>query len=154
MRDYDPTTGRYIQADPLGLVDGPSVYGYVGQNPGRFVDFMGLTMSCPASPPIGSSDWVPYYGNPKWFHCGYEGYLEDRVPTPDDPIGECFYDIVGTLVDECHQNAQCGGTPNQYGKDSPLAHTFLDAGGIVRSGIPAAWESFKFRVKNGGHYPQ
>lgn len=38
MRDYDPTTGRYIQADPLGLVDGASVYGYVRQNPGRYVD--------------------------------------------------------------------------------------------------------------------
>ena len=38
MRDYDPTTGRYIQADPLGLVDGASVYGYVGQNPGRHTD--------------------------------------------------------------------------------------------------------------------
>ena len=38
MRDYDPTTGRYLQADPLGLVDGPSVYGYALQNPGRYVD--------------------------------------------------------------------------------------------------------------------
>ena len=38
MREYDPTTGRYIQADPLGLVDGASVYGYVSQNPGRYVD--------------------------------------------------------------------------------------------------------------------
>ncbi|WP_395541057.1 RHS repeat domain-containing protein [Neotabrizicola sp. sgz301269] len=38
MRDYDPTTGRYLQADPLGLVDGASVYGYVRQNPGRWVD--------------------------------------------------------------------------------------------------------------------
>jgi RHS repeat-associated protein len=38
MRDYDPTTGRYLQADPLGLVDGASVYGYVGQNPGRLTD--------------------------------------------------------------------------------------------------------------------
>ncbi|MEP3843899.1 MAG: RHS repeat-associated core domain-containing protein [Paracoccaceae bacterium] len=38
MRDYDPTTGRYIQADPLGLVDGASVYGYVRQNPGRYTD--------------------------------------------------------------------------------------------------------------------
>ena len=34
----DPTTGRYIQADPLGLVDGASVYGYALQNPGRYVD--------------------------------------------------------------------------------------------------------------------
>jgi RHS repeat-associated protein len=38
MRDYDPTTGRYIEADPLGLVDGASVYGYAGQNPGRYTD--------------------------------------------------------------------------------------------------------------------
>ncbi len=38
MRDYDPTTGRYMQADPLGLVDGASVYGYALGNPGRYVD--------------------------------------------------------------------------------------------------------------------
>lgn len=38
MRDYDPTTGRYIQADPLGLVDGASVYGYARQNPGAWTD--------------------------------------------------------------------------------------------------------------------
>jgi uncharacterized protein RhaS with RHS repeats len=38
MRDYDPATGRYLQADPLGLVDGASVYGYARQNPGRYVD--------------------------------------------------------------------------------------------------------------------
>lgn len=38
MRDYDPTLGRYLQADPLGLVDGASVYSYARQNPGRYVD--------------------------------------------------------------------------------------------------------------------
>jgi hypothetical protein len=38
MRDYDPTTGRYLQADPLGLVDGPSVYGYARQSPVRWTD--------------------------------------------------------------------------------------------------------------------
>jgi uncharacterized protein RhaS with RHS repeats len=38
MRDYDPTTGRYLQADPLGLVDGASVYGYAGQSPMMNVD--------------------------------------------------------------------------------------------------------------------
>jgi RHS repeat-associated protein len=42
MRDYDPTTGRYLQADPLGLVDGASVYGYAWQSPLRYVDPMGL----------------------------------------------------------------------------------------------------------------
>ncbi|HMS96619.1 MAG TPA: RHS repeat-associated core domain-containing protein [Tabrizicola sp.] len=38
MRDYDPTTGRYLQADPLGLIDGPSTYGYVGQSPHMAMD--------------------------------------------------------------------------------------------------------------------
>jgi RHS repeat-associated protein len=41
MRDYDPTTGRYLQADPLGLVDGPSVYGYARQGPLTYVDPLG-----------------------------------------------------------------------------------------------------------------
>ncbi len=42
MRDYDPTTGRYLQADPLGLVDGPNVYGYARQSPVRLTDPTGL----------------------------------------------------------------------------------------------------------------
>ncbi|MCC0010934.1 MAG: RHS repeat-associated core domain-containing protein [Hyphomicrobiaceae bacterium] len=37
-RHYDPSLGRYTQADPLGFVDGPSVYGYARNNPYRYVD--------------------------------------------------------------------------------------------------------------------
>jgi hypothetical protein len=54
MRDYDPTTGRYIQPDPLGLIDGSSVYGYAGQNPGRWTDPRGEQVALPYSP-IGGS---------------------------------------------------------------------------------------------------
>jgi hypothetical protein len=46
MRDYDPTTGRYLQADPLGLVDGASIFGYVRQNPGRLTDPTGQCPWC------------------------------------------------------------------------------------------------------------
>jgi RHS repeat-associated protein len=37
-RDYDPTTGRYIQADPIGLAGGASPYSYAMNNPLRYTD--------------------------------------------------------------------------------------------------------------------
>ena len=46
MRDYDPTTGRYLQADPLGLVDGASVYGYARQSPSMYSDPTGECPVC------------------------------------------------------------------------------------------------------------
>jgi RHS repeat-associated protein len=33
MRDYDPTLGRYVQADPMGLGDGTNLYTYVEGDP-------------------------------------------------------------------------------------------------------------------------
>jgi RHS repeat-associated protein len=41
-RDYDPSTGRYLEADPLGLDAGPSLYAYVGSQPLALVDPLGL----------------------------------------------------------------------------------------------------------------
>ncbi|ALN88646.1 RHS repeat-associated core domain protein [Lysobacter capsici] len=62
FRDYDPTTGRYIQSDPLGLNGGISAYGYVGGNPLGLTDQYGLYYSM---------DNVPWYNFPgkigAWF---------------------------------------------------------------------------------------
>jgi RHS repeat-associated protein len=44
-RTYDPSLGRYTQADPLGFVDGPSVYGYAGQSPLMRVDPSGRSLT-------------------------------------------------------------------------------------------------------------
>ena len=41
-RDYDPSLGRYIQTDPIGLEGGINPYGYVGANPLRWTDRLGL----------------------------------------------------------------------------------------------------------------
>lgn len=37
-RHYDPTTGRYLQADPLGMPDGPNRWAYVANSPLMDVD--------------------------------------------------------------------------------------------------------------------
>jgi len=42
FRYYDPTTARWLKRDPLGMIDGPNMYGYVGGNPILYSDPLGL----------------------------------------------------------------------------------------------------------------
>lgn len=46
-RYYDPEIGRFISADPLGYVDGPSQYAFAGNDPLNSTDPMGLNKGTP-----------------------------------------------------------------------------------------------------------
>ncbi|TKB95631.1 MAG: hypothetical protein E8D41_00280 [Nitrospira sp.] len=48
-RYYDPSIGRFIHADPLGILAGVNLYAYVNNNPAAFTDPLGLI--APPSPP-------------------------------------------------------------------------------------------------------
>jgi hypothetical protein len=93
------------------------------------------------------SGWQAYHGDTSWFHCGFRGILEDRLPVEGDPQNECFYDHSGTLVDASHPYAGCRGTPNDYDSArDPGRHATIDRGGIVRAGGPAFLESRVYSV--------
>jgi len=61
---YDPSTGRYLQPDPLGFVDGPSVYAYALNSPQMWTDPEGLVLSGPMTP-------LPRKGLPGLQSCGF-----------------------------------------------------------------------------------
>lgn len=59
-RYYDAATGRYMQADPIGLEGGWNRFGYVGGNPLNWSDSRGLDN--PGMGPYSSGVMVYYYG--------------------------------------------------------------------------------------------
>lgn len=91
--------------------------------------------------------WKPYYGASWFFHCGFRGILEERKPSIEDPMNECFYDKEGNFVGNEHIWSGCGGTPDQFdSKTQKWDHFWRDSGGIWKSGWPAFKTSVKYWI--------
>jgi RHS repeat-associated protein len=134
-RYYVPSVSRFASVDAVGFLGGDAnLYRYVRNQPVLLTDLSGLTPQCPATAQQCRNDarFRPYSGVPLLFHCGYEGFVEDRTPDPSNPQAECFYDKIGGSVE-----GGCGGSSNDFdAKNDPWKHTFYDRGGPL---WPGSW---------------
>ena len=66
-RHYDPSTGRYIQPDPLGMPDGPSRWTYASSSPLMNIDPEGLVEKKRSIGPYMDAPPPPHIpGGPNW----------------------------------------------------------------------------------------
>jgi RHS repeat-associated protein len=114
-RYYDPQAGRWLTQDPLGMVDGPNTYAFIGNNPVNFVDPWGeqeavlgggLTTIINR---LSSSQFMQQQGNK---HSGVErsatGGEEGIGSGGDDPWWKKLWDWLKRLRDKSDQNRPQG----------------------------------------------
>ncbi len=80
MRDYDSSTGRYVESDPIGLAGGVSTFGYASGRPMNLIDRYGMDGTCPVAPSYNPSFWNS--GNIQLTNNCYS-YAWDRPENPE-----------------------------------------------------------------------
>ena len=66
FRTYDPSTGRYLESDPIGLRGGLNTYGYALQNPLRYTDPTGESAVAGVLTGLAADTAVPDPSDAAW----------------------------------------------------------------------------------------
>jgi hypothetical protein len=95
-RFYDPETGRYISADPIGIYGGINLYAYIQNDPINAVDPYGLLSQTPSFPMPGSD---PHPFPPEWPPLSPENPPGNGPELPKPPGKDDFYGLFSTCPD-------------------------------------------------------
>jgi RHS repeat-associated protein len=118
-RHYEPTLGRYLQPDPLGFIDGPSVYAYASNNPISNKDPTGLKcvpgVGCWTTPTeaalANAGQYSAYYALACASGDAYACFA-GHVANDDNFWGTLATDWLNRAIDKVgRQNQQCMDTP-------------------------------------------
>jgi CRISPR-associated endonuclease Cas3-HD len=151
-RSYDPSIGRYTQPDPLGFVDGPSMYGYARGNPQSLVDPDGqdVTVCFHAGGPTHISFGVndgPQTGFYPKAHRSFSGPGEVKI---DQPTSQCKVIKTSPQQDGCLTQCQSDrqSNPGRYNAATRQCTTYVReclnqcnalSSGANRSNSPGPW---------------
>lgn len=157
-RDYDPSTGRYIQADPIGLEGGSNPYLYAEANPLKFIDAEGLQTAVigwggaiaggggaiARATPWGRAATIAYAGG---YAVGWSiGWVYNRCRQNSDGNGDAggFGGAIGgggalpdggDPRDYCHEKCVDQTVGRGYGSDAPLRYRRCMRACLKRFGI-------------------
>lgn len=93
-RYYDPSIGRFITQDPMGMVDGPNMYVYCNNDPVNFIDLWGLCEQNSKKDFFWKpfENYIPNYGN----YCGPANTDVTYIKQPTDQMDRgCMYHDMG-----------------------------------------------------------
>ncbi|MFZ6675445.1 RHS repeat-associated core domain-containing protein [Undibacterium sp. Xuan67W] len=132
FRDYEPSTGRYVESDPIGLDGGINTFGYVFGNPVALTDSMGLQSYMCSS--AGLSAWCeppkPKCISKKWAD-GISGAAGGAVGGAVGGGGWPGFFAGGVIGGIGSYYASGNGTPS-----ISAAGAGAGAGGAIGSGLP------------------
>jgi RHS repeat-associated protein len=153
FRDYDPSLGRYVESDPIGLRAGMNTYAYVKNRPLKKVDPKGLVGFDPPYPPPRPPERPD--GNDWGWGCGDQA--TDNL-VPDAPFLKCCREY-----DKCYE--KCGSSRARFDKDFCSCNFSVCAAALISlpcqalaavycAGVAAGGEpGFKEGQKNCGCLP-